>query len=55
MKKYLILLALIFAKQDTAQTWYHNLEKYWWYRYRVVNDFMVIADECSPGKRKGME
>lgn len=25
-------------------TWYQNLEKYWWYRYRLLNDFMKIGD-----------
>ncbi len=30
-----------------AQTWYHNMEKYWWYRYRLVNDFMIIGDQCG--------
>jgi hypothetical protein len=24
--------------------WYKNLEKYWFYRYRLINDFMVVGD-----------
>ena len=23
--------------------WYKNLQKYWFYRYRLVNDYMVIG------------
>lgn len=26
---------------------YVNLEKYWWYRYRLVNDFMLIGEDCG--------
>ncbi len=26
---------------------YFNLEKYWWYRYRLVNDFMKVGAECG--------
>jgi hypothetical protein len=25
----------------TIPAWYANLEKYWFYRYRLVNDFMI--------------
>ena len=49
MKKiFLILPLFILIIQDTtAQTWYSNMEKYWWYRYMLVNDFMLIGDECG--------
>lgn len=31
-----------------GQGWYRNYEKYWWYRYRLVNDFMKIGP--NPGE-----
>ncbi len=27
----------------TPADWYENLEKYWYYRYKLVNDFMKIG------------
>lgn len=30
-----------------ANAMYRNLEKYWWYRYRLVNDFMKIGTGCG--------
>ncbi|MEO6832011.1 MAG: T9SS type A sorting domain-containing protein [Chitinophagaceae bacterium] len=53
MKKFLII-ALLFSSTCYAQkkVWYEpssyrNLEKYWWYRYRLVNDFMKIGTGCG--------
>lgn len=34
---------------------YHNMEKYWWYRYRLVNDFLKIGPNCGesiPAQRR---
>jgi len=36
----------LFAQPSAA---YHNMEKYWWYRYRLVNDFMYIDPTDSVG------
>jgi len=45
MKKlFSTLLFLLSVVQTNAQSAYHNLEKYWWYRYRLVNDFMYIDE-----------
>jgi len=27
--------------------YYKNLEKYWYYRYRLVNDFLKIGGSCG--------
>ena len=53
MKKSIILFCtlLLFFIPVAAQTAYHNaylnMEKYWWYRYRLVNDFMKIGPNCG--------
>lgn len=69
MKQRIFLLAVLLCACITAangQTfnkptdpdpngWYHNLEKYWWYRYRLVNDFMIIGPDCGmsiPAQRR---
>jgi len=34
---------------------YYNMEKYWWYRYRLVNDFMKTGPDCGesiPAQRR---
>jgi hypothetical protein len=53
MKKAFILTfsLLIFYHAVSAQISapYHNLEKYWWYRYRLINDFMYIDQFDSVG------
>jgi hypothetical protein len=28
---------------------YYNLEKYWFYRCRLINDFMKIGPNCGEG------
>ena len=33
----------------TPTDWYKNMEKYWYYRYRLVNDFK--QNEIKTGKR----
>ncbi|HRO42991.1 MAG TPA: hypothetical protein PL009_09160 [Flavipsychrobacter sp.] len=51
MKKALLLtLSVILSVPSFSQLsgWYQNLEKYWWYRYRLVNDFMKIGS--NPGE-----
>jgi len=49
MKKiFLLTLLVCICNICFCQTWNHNLEKYWWYRYRLVNDFTYI--EPNPAK-----
>jgi len=41
----------------TPALWYTNLEKYWYYRYKLVNDFMYIgvnAGESLPASRRDL-
>ena len=48
MKKILFIIVLnLSGCVIFAQTPYHNMEKYWWYRYRLVNDFMYIGDSMG--------
>lgn len=35
--------------------WYYNLEKYWWFRYRLINDFLIVGPDCGmsiPAQRR---
>ncbi len=54
-----VFLQLIIATGMVAQNnppWWDNFNKYWWYRYRLQNDFMLIGDcqGCSiPAERRG--
>ncbi|MBS1644911.1 MAG: hypothetical protein JST36_07735 [Bacteroidetes bacterium] len=45
----LLISAGLYAQRVTYYTpsMYRNLEKYWWYRYRLVNDFMKIGTACG--------
>src|SRR4051812_14645357 len=64
MKKILLLVILVSCGLYTqAQTVpphdpngiIKNLDKYWWYRYRLVNDFMKIGPGCGesiPAQRR---
>ena len=36
-----------YSASSSIPPWYANLEKYWFYRYRLVEDFMLIGD--GPG------
>jgi len=39
----------------TIPPWYKNLEKYWYYRYRLINDFMLIgvgAGKSIPAQKR---
>lgn len=53
MKKLFLFICIVIVQTDMlhAQSsipdWYKNLEKYWFYRYRLVNDFMLISDEAG--------
>ncbi len=48
MKKWLLLYLFVgFGYQVKCQSSAENLQKYWWYRYKLVNDFMKIGDECG--------
>jgi hypothetical protein len=44
MKKYIILsaIALIACLTSKSQTLEQNLKKYWYFRERLKNDFMVV-------------
>ena len=44
-----MLLFLFFTKMfsQQMQTPYQTTQKYWWYRYRLVNDFMKVGDNCG--------
>lgn len=44
MKKLISLIGLVLICQCAlAQSFSQNLQKYWWYRYRLVNDFMKVG------------
>ncbi len=45
--KILLITFYLISVVSFAQTPYRNIEKYWWYRYRLVNDFMKIGDQCG--------
>ena len=45
--RLLTLICLLAAVAGYSQTPFRNTEKYWWYRYRLVNDFMKIGDQCG--------
>lgn len=50
MRKILLLIVLAssFVKvKAQVPSYYNNLEKYWYYRYRLVNDFMKIGDNAG--------
>jgi hypothetical protein len=53
MKKYfLLLMSFVLLNspsiaQGVPNSAYINLEKYWFYRYRLVNDFMKIGENCG--------
>jgi hypothetical protein len=56
MKKvaFFIIIAFGFSFGLKGQTFTQNLQKYWWYRYRLVNDFMKVGlthGESIPGER----
>ena len=45
IKLLYIIIAFFGLFNDVySQSYYHNLQKYWWYRYRLVNDFMKIRE-----------
>ena len=35
------------SPSSTLPCWYNNLQKYWYYRYRLVEDFMYIGTEVG--------
>ncbi len=50
MKKYITLIIVLLQTTFVAsaqQTPYQTTQKYWWYRYRLVNDFMKVGDNCG--------
>lgn len=63
MRKLLLFIALAFGFSCVHAQYppsdpngpVRNLNKYWWYRYRLVNDFMKIGDQCGesiPAQRR---
>lgn len=69
--KILFLLAILASTQPLVSLgqgmqnipygpggWYRNFEKYWWYRYRLVNDFMKLGTDCGesiPARKRTRE
>ncbi|HRO42993.1 MAG TPA: hypothetical protein PL009_09170 [Flavipsychrobacter sp.] len=55
MKSVVSILLLLFSNYCSfGQSYSQNLQKYWWYRYRLVNDFMKVGTnhgESEPGER----
>lgn len=47
MRLVITLALCILCLNANSQDWYRNLEKYWWYRYRLVNDFMKVGPNCG--------
>lgn len=49
MKKIVIILFCfnILSMAAGAQNYYENLQKYWWYRYTLVNEFMKVGGACG--------
>jgi hypothetical protein len=50
MRKYFLLVYIVLTGtvvSGQVSSSYRNLEKYWWYRYRLVNDFMVVGEGCG--------
>ena len=46
MKKYVALFPLIImSMQNFAQLNADVLDKYWYYRHRLVNDYLIIGGE----------
>lgn len=45
----MLFVLLLWYGDSRAQkaTSFQNTGKYWWYRYRLVNDFMKIGDKCG--------
>lgn len=39
----LFVVMLLIVVEANCQTYTLNLQKYWWYRYRLVNDFMKVG------------
>ena len=32
-----------YTSSTASDQWYQNLEKYWYYRYKLVNDFLIMG------------
>ena len=51
MKKIIILFLFFVISQNLkgqfVPNYYGNLQKYWWYRYTLVNDYMKIGEACG--------
>jgi hypothetical protein len=41
------LAATCCTTSSTLPDWYVNLEKYWYYRYMAVNDFIYVGTEAG--------
>ncbi len=47
MRKIAMLLLLLFSLESIAQTYEENLEKYWYYRHRLKEQFMYFSGDAS--------
>lgn len=51
MKKIITLIVFcissVYAGAQFVPNYYTNLQKYWWYRYTLVNDYMKIGEGCG--------
>lgn len=55
MRSILSIFLILFSVSSFAQTAHQNLQKYWWYRYQLVNDYMKIGLNCGesiPGNNR---
>ncbi|MCF8449734.1 MAG: T9SS type A sorting domain-containing protein [Taibaiella sp.] len=39
----------VYYRPGATEGWYNNLQKYWYYRYRLVNDFLFISETNEAG------
>ncbi len=47
----------VYTSSSSFDPWYKNLQKYWYYRYKLVNDFMLIGPDAgmsTPAYRRNL-
>ncbi len=57
MKKLILstyIILYVVSVHAQIPDWYENMEKYWYYRYRLVNDFMLIEEDGDQDSGPGM-
>jgi len=47
MRKIAILLLLLFSLESMAQSYEENIEKYWYYRHRLKEQFMYFSGKAT--------